>query len=75
VAYVEALLARYPDIGNAEGDESPWASGPLIGEAVGPMVYFPMVWSRCDEASAWAAQVAAEHGLVCYDLQLEKLRP
>src|SRR5690348_18458168 len=37
--------------------------------------YFPMVYSQCDQASAWAAQVAQEHGLVCYDPQIGKLRP
>jgi hypothetical protein len=74
-AYAEALLKRYPDITDAAGQDSPWSSGPLIGEAVGPLMYFPMMWSRGEEVSAWAAQLAAEHGLVCYDPQLECLRP
>lgn len=74
-AYALALLERYPDIGGPDGEDSPWASGPLINEAVGPMMYFPMVWSQCEEASAWAADLAAQHGLVCYDPQMECLRP
>jgi hypothetical protein len=74
-AYAQALLARYPDIGTREGEDSPWSSGPLIQEAVGPIMYFPMVWSSCEEISAWAAQLANEHGLVCYDPQLDALRP
>lgn len=73
-AYVGALLDRYPDIDTDAGDDSPWSSGPLLGEASGPLVYFPMVWSRCDEVSAWAAEVAEQHGLNCYDPQLEQLR-
>ncbi|WP_412540060.1 hypothetical protein R8Z50_30220 [Longispora sp. K20-0274] len=71
--YVSALLERYPDIDVAE--ESPWSTSPLMGEASGPYVYFPMVYSTCREASAWCAGVAAEHGLVCFDPQLGILRP
>ncbi|WP_144128266.1 hypothetical protein [Catellatospora sichuanensis] len=74
-AYVEALLARYPDISTEEGEDSPWSTGPLITEAVGPIIYFPMVWSQCVEVSEWAARVAHDHGLVCYDPQHSTLRP
>ncbi len=70
-AYVEALLARWPDIDEAE--DSPWASSPLMGEASGPIAYFPMVFSRADEAAAFAATVARDHGLVCFDPQSERL--
>jgi hypothetical protein len=74
-AYVTALLDRYPDINTKAGyDASPWASAPLMSEASGPLIYFPMVSSRGDEASVWAAQVAEEHGLVCFDPQTEQLR-
>lgn len=71
VKYVEALQERWPD----DDDASPWASGPLINEAIGPIFYFPMVWSMAEEASAFAAKLAAKHGLVCFDPQLERLRP
>jgi len=73
-AYVQALLDRFPDIGSEAGRDSPWSTGPLLGEARGPLVYFPMVWSRCEEVSAWAAQVAQEHGLNCFDPQCNQLR-
>jgi hypothetical protein len=73
--YVAALLDRWPDIDGDEGDGSPWATGPLLSEAIGPFFYFPMVWSMADEASAYAAQLAAEHGLVCFDPQSSRLRP
>ncbi|UQU62228.1 hypothetical protein COUCH_24695 [Couchioplanes caeruleus] len=72
--YVAALLDRHPDIDTDAGDDSPWSTAPLLNEASGPLVYFPMVWSRCDEVSAWAAEVAEQHGLNCYDPQLEQLR-
>ena len=74
-AYVRALLDRYPEIDTDAGKNSPWADAPLIADASGPFIYFPMVFSQCDEASAWAAQVAQEHGPVCYDPQVERLRP
>ena len=73
-AYVAALLDRYPDIDTDAGEDSPWSTGPLLSEASGPLVYFPMVWSRCDEVSAWAAEVAEQHELNCYDPQREQLR-
>jgi hypothetical protein len=44
-------------------------------EAVGWFIYFPMVFSMADEASAFAADLAQQHGLVCFDPQLERLRP
>jgi hypothetical protein len=74
-AYVEALLARWPDIHVAGGDNSPWSAGPLIGEAVDWFVCFSMQWGREAEASAFAAETARQHGLVCYDPQTETLRP
>jgi hypothetical protein len=74
-AYVTTLLERYPDINTPAGyDESPWASAPLMSEASGPLIYFPMVSSRGDEVSVWAAQVAEEHGLICFDPQTDQLR-
>ena len=78
-AYVEALLTRWPDI-EVVGDElvnedSPWSVSPLMGDAIGWFVYFPMQWSRAREASAFAAEVAQQYGLICYDPQTESLRP
>jgi hypothetical protein len=75
VQYVDALLERWPDITADEGEDSPWASGPLMNEAIGPLFYFPMTWSMAEEASAFAAAKAEELGLVCFDPQLERLRP
>lgn len=73
-AYVHALLDRYPDI-EVDEESSPWADSPLIGDASGPLLYLPMVWSRCEEVAPWAAQLAQKHGLVCYDPQARRLRP
>jgi hypothetical protein len=54
-AYVHALLARYPEIDTNAGEDSPWADAPLMGDASGPFIYLSMVYSHCDEASAWSA--------------------
>ena len=74
-AYVEALLRRWPDITDDADEDSPWADGPLMANAAGDAIYFSMVWSRAEEASAFASRLAEEHGLVCYDPQSETLRP
>lgn len=74
-AYVAALLERWCDLTEDEDDSSPWSTGPLIGEARGPLIYFPMRWSMAEEASAFAVDVAQSMGLICFDPQLNKLRP
>ena len=68
-AYVDALLARWPDLDDDNEDEVPWADGPLLGNAFGNAIYFALVYSRADEAADYAARLAAEQGLVCYDPQ------
>ena len=73
-AYVEVLLHRWPDITTDAGENSPWADGPLIANAFGDAMHLSLVWSRAEEASAYASQLAAEQGLVCYDPQAEAMR-
>jgi hypothetical protein len=71
-AYVEALLARYPD----DVDHGVvWASTPVAEEASGPVVYLTISYGKADEVSEYAAALAREHGLVCFDPQGECLRP
>ncbi|MFD7686820.1 hypothetical protein [Streptomyces sp. NPDC059781] len=74
-AYVAALLERWCDLTEDEEDTSPWSTSPLIGEASGPLIYFPMRFSMAEEASAYAAAVAESMGLVCFDVQQDRLRP
>jgi hypothetical protein len=71
-AYVSDLLRRWPDSGD-QLDESPWADAPLIHNATGPLFYFAMVYSKAEEAVAFAAELAANHGLNCFDPQSEHL--
>jgi hypothetical protein len=73
--YVAVLLERWCDLAEDEEDTSPWSTGPLIGEASGPLIYFPMRFSMAEEASAYAAAVAEAMGLVCFDVQQDRLRP
>ncbi|WP_327129542.1 hypothetical protein [Streptomyces sp. NBC_01727] len=73
-AYVAAVVERWGDVTDDVEDASPWAAGPLIGGAGGPLVYFPMSWSRAAEVSAWAAVLADSMGLVCFDPQQNRLR-
>ncbi|MDF3144526.1 MULTISPECIES: hypothetical protein [unclassified Streptomyces] len=47
----------------------------MISEASGPLIYFPMRWSMAEAASAYAAAVAESMGLVCFDVQQDRLRP
>ncbi|MFS0691243.1 hypothetical protein [Streptomyces nitrosporeus] len=71
VAYVEALVARYPD----DDRNVVWASPPVIEEASGPMVYLLMSYGKAEEVSGFAAALARGHGLICFDPQEECLRP
>jgi hypothetical protein len=72
-AFVQSLLAEYPDLDEVGDDESPWAVGHLIGEASGPLVYFAVVYSRAEEMQRFVAATAREQGLVCFDPQIEQL--
>ena len=70
-AFVEALLAKWPDIDDAE--DSPLHTCPLMDEASGSLVYFPMGYGRAGEVSTVAATLARDMGLVCFDPQIEAL--
>jgi len=60
-------LQRWPEL--SEDENTPWSTAPLINESCGPYIYFPMSLRRAGEASAYAAEVAAWLGLVCFDVQ------
>jgi len=47
--YVDDLVTRWPDITTEAGDDSPWADGPLVGNASGPTIYFAMITSSGPE--------------------------
>ena len=68
-----ALLAKWPDI--TKDEDSPWSDAPLMNNARGNVFYFGMVSSGAEEASTFAAALAKEQGLVCFDPQTGRLRP
>ena len=72
--YVRVLLAKYPDLDDDNEETCPWSDSPLINNATGPILYFAMVFSKAKTASAFAAKLAKEHGLVCFDPQSNRLR-
>ncbi len=74
-AFVTAALERYPELDEDSGAECPWASAPLIGEAMGDYIYFPMTFSGAGYARDVVAGIAHAHGLVCFDPQIERLLP
>jgi len=74
-AFVEAALARYPELDDESGDDCPWASSPLIGEADGDLIYFSLTFSGAEYARDELASIASSLGLVCYDPQIERMLP
>jgi hypothetical protein len=71
--FVELLVARWPDLSDDTDETSPWSTDPLISEASGPFIYFPMRYSMYKEAVVYATEVARSLGLVCFDPQDEQL--
>ncbi|MDX3119216.1 hypothetical protein [Streptomyces scabiei] len=74
-AYIAALTDRWCDITEDEDETSPWSVGPLMDSASGPLVYFGLAWGSAEEASVYAAAVAESMGLICFDVQQDRLRP
>jgi hypothetical protein len=70
--FVEALLARWPDLD--ESSDGPWASS-RTGDASGPVLCVNIVPDRQDETSVYVAELARQHGLICFDPQQDRLRP
>lgn len=75
--FVRTLLATFPDVddlGDDEVDDSPWAAGPLLGEASGPFIYFAMVTNDAARR-AWelARSTADQLGLIAFDPQSGRL--
>jgi len=75
--YVNALIAHYPELpadDEAEADEVPWGSGPLIENASGPIVYVDMkLNSVVQQGWRHCVETANSHGLVAFDPQSRTL--
>lgn len=61
-AYVDDLLTKFPDDAGA----SPWAGSPLLDDAAGDLLILTLT---ANSARGVCGQVAAQHGLVCFDPQ------
>jgi hypothetical protein len=70
--FIESLLSRWPEIDSDAGAASPWAVAPLMSCGWGDVAVLPLVWSRADAAGA-VAEVAAQHQLLCFDLQSDSV--
>ncbi|WP_433362498.1 hypothetical protein ACQPZX_30425 [Actinoplanes sp. CA-142083] len=68
--YRQILLARYPQ----DAPDCPWSTR-LANEVTGPLMYFVIKIEQYVKVSYFVAKVAADQGLVCFDLQWGKLRP
>jgi hypothetical protein len=69
-SFAEALVRRYP-----EDEHGPWATVPVLEEASGGSVYLTLTFDAVEEVVDHVARLAEEHGLVCFDPQLECLLP
>lgn len=74
VDLVDSLIARYPDLDQPDGDGSPWADGPLLNLADGPLLYFGCRPDRADEVRSLLDEVDAD-GVVVFDPQASELVP
>ncbi|SEG56189.1 hypothetical protein SAMN04489712_106292 [Thermomonospora echinospora] len=70
--FVTAMAERWPD---SLGEDTPWSAGaPDEGSAAGPIAYLAISYSRAEEVAAYAESVAAELGLICFDINQGRLR-
>ncbi|WP_183095457.1 hypothetical protein [Nocardioides stalactiti] len=74
-AFIDAALARFPELDDDSGPECPWASAPLAADAVGDIIYFSMTFSGAGLARDELADIASALGLICYDPQIEQMLP
>lgn len=71
--YVEELLQRWPDILSADGEDSPWADGPLIHNAYGPLFVFGLGLTTLEESIPYCTDVARRRGIVLFDQEQEEV--
>ena len=65
--FVEMLLARWPDLGEPEGEDSPWSDGPMANNAAGGVIHVGVVRSMLDEAERFVVETARTLDLVVVD--------
>jgi hypothetical protein len=73
IAFVDELLARYPDLTEDAARDCPWSIGPLKDEIIGSFLYIPMGYGSVEDVVPFIVDRATAHGLVCFDPQTERL--
>jgi hypothetical protein len=75
VEFLKRITSRYPDLMDIPDEQvddlGVWTDGPMI--ASGPIEIVGIVRDRVDEVQPFVISVANELGLVCYDMQINKL--
>lgn len=71
--YVQELLGRWPDITADGSEDSPWADGPLIANASGPLFVFSLGLTSLAESIPYCTEVARRRGIVLYDPEQEEV--
>jgi len=75
-AFVEALTDRWPEDQEHFGsDDSPWKFPPLLDEASGPALFLNLRFGVGERAAFVMAEMAADQGLVTFDLYMRIMRP
>lgn len=74
-AFIDAALARFPELDENSGSECPWAMSPMDADAAGDLIYVPMTFSGAEYARAPLAEIADSLGLVCFDPQIDQMLP
>jgi hypothetical protein len=64
---VVALLARYPDL--TEAEDTVWADGPLKNNILGQFINMSIVWASYVDAAEFVISTAHGLGLHAYDPQ------
>lgn len=70
---IEELLARWPDITQDGGEDSPRADVPLIANAAGPLFIFSLGVSSLTESIPCCTEVARRRGIVLYDQEQDEV--
>jgi hypothetical protein len=74
IAFVAALLARYPDL-DVDEEDTVWSDGPLADNIIGDFLNIGVIWPRVGEAETFIRETAHKHGLHFYDPQSEAFYP
>ena len=74
--FVEALTERWPEDDESFGSkDSPWKFPPLLDEASGPALFLNLRFGIGERVAYVVSEMAAERGLVAFDLYMEIVRP